>query len=390
MSIILIRFFLSGKYPLFLAGGLARALPPLSDCLKEEQKNGGTVKTPLSNTGFSLQTQAEAIRPTALFHWIQGVVTIPSARLKEFVDFCLASSQGVPTYTPGQGRFCGVYWDNTIVSSCKALFLYKPDSLFSGYYRLLFSFTGSWCERLCLRDQVRLIMGLYHHWGANFTRIDVKYRIPSDMIDLKGLYELGRSGQIKGCRPTSIKMDVSPYPDGKGESYSVYFGASGSDSRTVFYDPYVKHGVKDACDIETRLFDGKALEFAKNLVEYLPLGFEIEDAARFLAAVAVGQISFIDRQSSKNVTRAKFLPFWQKIVDSASGSLKIWSERIPRTFERSRKWIKKQVLPTIAALMVLSGNHDLFFAELKTEVLRSIPRISSEHLALIEESLQFL
>jgi hypothetical protein len=313
-----------------------------------------------------------------MVHWVQGVAVVPDVR--RFVQFVLSFTGGVPVWKQGQGKTRGRRWDNTCSSTCGTTFLWIEQE--GGFSRVWLSLPGSACERMSVRDSVRLITGLFCHYQLGFTRIDAKIRISASLLSTETAYHYGRErGDIKGCR----KVWRIQSPDRLDrDSQTVYFGSYQSDSQTRIYDPFEKHDVIGATDIEAELCDEKAQEFAGMLAS-LPKGFEDNDAAQIIAAAAIGQITFINRDVSNRAGRCPTYSWWQAIIDLVGGSIKIFVGRHIKTFEKTIAWHKKAVFASLAAIGLAFGDNYLL-QYIKREIANVKDKLSPEWLALVEEA----
>lgn len=335
------------------------------------QKNNA--RTPLGNTGFNCQ--AGAITP--MIHWVQGVTI--TRDLKPFVKFITDFTRGEVVWKWGQGRFKGRYWDNTVMSTCGAMWLY--NKLESGFYRIWFSISGSALERMSLDDSRKLITGLSCHYQVGFTRIDAKIRVPSWLISPAFAWEQGVKGNFSGVK--KLPSETTSFASDGYKSQTVYFGSSDSDSRTRIYDPREKHKVEGCTDIEAQLNDGKAIAFAQIIAD-LPVTCSSEDFAQIVASAAVGQITFIDRSSGQRAARCPVLAQWAKLLDWIGGSLKIYAGRAVKSFDKVKAWFSKQVAPSLSALGNAFGD-DAVFAWVWDELVRAKTRVSPELNALVLE-----
>ena len=299
--------------------------------------------------------------------WFQGTCLCARENLKIIIPYLVAFTGGQPIYLPNQGKFMGCYWDNSVKSSCGFMALWKsadPRDPDCPIIKLWLSFPGSSlarCSRLFefLHLFASSMPGLKNpndslFWDFIPTRIDVKSRSSSDHLKFQDILDAVAAGNYSGCgtSPKSITLSASGLAGGKFYP-TLYMGSPQSDSMTRFYDPFIKHGIEGAIDIEIQLKDSKAIAFLQELQPYQPSD-DPDSWLQILAAVSLGQISFIDRLSGDRPSRCDLLPFWHKFLEMVCSSpIKIFPVRPIKTFEKSLKWIEKQVIATFAAIQEL-------------------------------------
>lgn len=340
-------------------------------------------EAPYGNTGFEGQEPDYSTFGTTTHHWIQGVAIVPD--LENFVKFCtrFGSSGAAVIWRPGQGQYKGRQWYNSAQSTDGTQFLW--NNLDGGMFRVWFSIPGGACERISGREQVRLIVGLRRHFKAGFTRIDVKVRVSKDIISAEECLTHARAGNYGIVQTHSYTVSLKPNGD---ESITVYFGASGSDSRTRIYDPEVMHGVQGCTDIEVQLQDDKSNKYA----DYLCDMFDSDDGsssdddelALFMASTAVGQMKLVDRKVNDRLDRCPPIPAWERLIDYIGGSIRMIASRPVKTFDKFLSFCKRNVWRTMAAYVEAVGFNDVMNM-LRDEISEARFNLTSEHLSLIEE-----
>ena len=372
-------------------------------------------KNPHSNTGFNGNDGPDdkALAPTALtfptdcveagLDWLQGTCLCLKENLQIVIPYLLAFTGGQPIYLPDQGRFMGVYWDNTVNSSCGFMALWKspnPTDPECPVIKMWISFPGSSlarCSRLfeLLHFFASSMPGLLPPsdailWDFIPTRIDVKSRSSSDHLQFQDILDAVAAGNFTGCgnSPKSITLSASGLAEGKFYP-TLYMGSPQSDSMTRFYDPFIKHVIEGAIDIEIQLKDSKAIAFLHDFRNWRSSD-DPDHWLQILAAVSLGQISFIDRSSADRPCRCKLLSFWHNFLTMVCSSpIKIFPTRPIKTFEKSLRWIEKQVFPTLHSIQLLWPNQFEEWLEYLLDKLRLSPELSSLIFEALEHNISF-
>lgn len=206
-------------------------------------------------------------------------------------------------------------------------------------------------------DNVREVFDLILHCGW-FTRLDVAI----DDIGTKffSCAALHKYLEMR-CYVAKFKRwddYVSKDASGNYTGYTIYLGSKeNSDMFIRVYDKYLEQCRKQelTCDSWVRwemvLKDEKADIFAMYIIDKLDIGY----CAR---TVLSGYMRLIVKDDI-NRSRCSTLPKWQRFIDTVDAA-SLCLSRAPKTVSRSRNWIDRQVLPTLAGL-IRAYNGDMSF-----------------------------
>lgn len=200
-----------------------------------------------------------------------------------------------------------------------------------------------------LRSLYRVILN-----GGWFTRMDIaiddlgcSYFSCDEVTKLlkKELY-------VSNFRKWEIDMTYEKGGDGIG--YTIYMGSRKASQMFLrVYDKKLEQKAKkDIEDLpdwvrwELELKDERADEFAK----YVERG---QDFGIVAMSVLNNYLRFINRDN-ENVSRCSTLKKWDRFVNHV-GRLKLSSPRGEKSVEKSREWIDRQCMPTIAGLVMANG-----------------------------------
>lgn len=187
-----------------------------------------------------------------------------------------------------------------------------------------------------------------------FTRIDVsvddvgcRYFYCDEVTELlkKELY-------VSNFRKWEV--DMSYEKGGHGLGYTIYMGARKvSDMFLRVYDKKLeqqnKNGVDNLPDWvrwELELKDERADVFAK----YIERG---DNFGVVVMSILKNYVRFINRDN-ENVTRCSTLEKWEKFTNYV-GRLRLVAVKSEKTVEKSKEWIRRQCMPTIAGLVMANG-----------------------------------
>ncbi len=190
--------------------------------------------------------------------------------------------------------------------------------------------------------------------GAKFTRVDIAYDEMSYCRNDINYYpydvlELYEGGYVS----TNVKSASVRYnSDGAGGS-SLYFGSRSSDCMLRIYDKQVEQEMKTGSVFPFWVrweFELKH-EYADNFVKDYLL-FDISSSYFGL----LGKFLRIVDRTSDNVTRCETNKKWLQFLRFVDRDVVLYKKRAEPTLDDSAKWIAKQVVPTLLAVAMVSGN----------------------------------
>ena len=149
-----------------------------------------------------------------------------------------------------------------------------------------------------------------------------------------------------------VESEVS----GRKTGHTVYFGSRTSDIFLRVYDKQLERNRKLSATgthvdnpwvrWELELKNDRAVSVSKMLTSGIPLG-----------AVSVGVLGHYMRMielDDINRSRCSTYPVWADFMDGVS-SLKITVPKYEKTMDEKKTWIKRQVMPTLAAVILADG-----------------------------------
>jgi hypothetical protein len=261
-----------------------------------------------------------------------------------------------------------------------------PSQSKSAEYHYWISVSGTSCERAGLKNCFHIIRQLNSlSETVNWTRTDSKVRLGTawqnefTLDDLKAIIDEKETiRNWVGPISAHYQFHVENYTD--YQSQTLYFGSTGSDKMTRFYDPFDTHGCH-GMDIEAQLKDTCASTFVGHLLDLGDDPTE-QEIAMIVSSTALGQVAFIDRSKSlDHAYRCPNLPWWEKLLNSplSYGALRIASIKLKPSLERTKVWFKKQVAVSAAMLVELNPE---FFWEVISE---AFDRFTPFHHSLMNE-----
>lgn len=151
-------------------------------------------------------------------------------------------------------------------------------------------------------------------------------------------------------------MLLNPKSQVRKTGHTVYFGSRTSDIFLRVYDKQLERNRKLSASgthidnlwvrWELELKNDRAVSVSKMLTSGIPLG-----------AVAVGVLGHYMRMielDDINRSRCSTHSVWADFMDGIS-SLKITVPKYEKTMDEKKTWIKRQVMPTLAAVILADG-----------------------------------
>lgn len=352
---------------------------------------GTGFQTPLSDTGSPAGQQNLLAYP----HWIQGVIDNDILRdyeepLTEVVSYLTSFTKGVATRYDGS-VFMGVNWDGFVKSTCGTKVWYRRNEETDRVNKILLSIPGQVCERIGGHGSGILIQSLQHCYGVRFTRLDNKLSVPKRCFSRDDLLSAIQKRAYTGVRaePETYTRHVFDSDGNYAPDDTFRFGSLSSDSYVKIYDSTRMHpDDPNKWHIEVTHKDGEAEEVG---LEYLNIDKNDAKAfAQLSADLATSKVRFTDPEAKH--TRKSNSPtvhWWATLLEQVQSRVIKPRRATPvKSFQRSKKWIEKQVAQTITAMAVAFGTNDLF--DYLAKVIRETkPRLSDDWHALAEEYLYF-
>lgn len=305
---------------------------------------------PYSNTGVIWTSWT-----TLGIDWLSG--TFPSAGTKanlRVMWLCEKYFDDRLEYvTDPTGQAVGSRWYRFLLTGPSGIRLETsartmPDD--SAKQHSLIIFPGSALSTLTYQQAYNLIQDLVAI-GWSPSRVDLKLDDFRKLLRPEVVQHAFSSRNIKGFRKGKLvaPLDVGCQLDSSAST--MYLGRRGKQGAGKYVRVYRKDlesdGTIDSCRLELELSGDKS----KDCIVALS-AVDIDEWPRVILGYITAAVEFLDKSVSTRADRCPRLPWWEKIVDKIS-PVPFSPRVIKRSFERSLKWIKDQVLPTLA--MVLNG-----------------------------------
>ena len=195
--------------------------------------------------------------------------------------------------------------------------------------------SGSYFENLSLTNQELLVRDLSAKDGVKITRIDLSIDDYVGIIPRKEMIEAYEMGNHSGFQKMSVTESKDKFNDAK--MITAYFGSRRSNSFTRIYDRYDSESKTYYMRQEVELKGNKAKEAIKELIKGV-------NFAKTIGSLVLGQIDFVNRYKPYG-EREKI----DKVLKGCT-PIKVKSEKIVRTPQKTLKWVNKQCVKTLVAM----------------------------------------
>lgn len=199
--------------------------------------------------------------------------------------------------------------------------------------------------------------------NGHVTRLDIAIDdIGSIYFSTDDVYKLYSNTQVVS-KFRNMRNVVESEVSGRRTGHTIYFGSRTSDIFLRVYDKQLERNKKLAASgvcvdnpwvrWELELKNDRAISVSKMLIAGIPLG-----------AAAVGVLGHYIRMielDDINRSRCSTYPVWADFIDGIS-SLKITVPKYEKSMDEKKSWIQRQVMPTLAAV-ILSDGGSLEFIE---------------------------
>jgi len=208
--------------------------------------------------------------------------------------------------------------------------------------------------------------------GFKYTRVDLAFDDVDGALDLGVIWEALHAGDV-ACRwkRTNFKR-IHGVTKAAGET--IFLGSRKSNVVVRIYDKAAEQGIEDHhwIRVEIELKDKRAGAMVDKL---------LEDGPTAALAVLRSCLEFKEAGTEGNITRRKPAVWWVAFLDGIEKSrLSLPPET--RSLEKVRKWLFRQVAPSVALVSRAEGGGvDWLYALLK----EGDERLKPDQLALISE-----
>jgi hypothetical protein len=319
-------------------------------------------KTLVRNTGYDSQGTVKQLLSDGLevgIDYFRGTVWLDSQEAVEhlmegiarLLDDCLI-------WEYNQGSFMGKQWQHRGRSIKGVSWWWSNPGDGQAKAHLLISMSGRVMSQIPVREFWGFCRDILALINFKVTRLDIcidDYFKRLNELDIKKAAEVGNFAIVK---------TISPYRTHKKggfvEGFTWYFGSKNSDNFARFYDKAVESkGEIDSYRLEGQFADEKAHLIWKQWLAIPDSDFD-DISPRFLSGSVLGLVEFTDRLNGKggrekNISRMNRLPWWQQFIEACGAHIRHSVARPDTSLDRAKKWIEKQVMPTLAVIQKAMG-----------------------------------
>lgn len=332
-------------------------------------------ETPPSNTGVKLPEE----QLKAGIDWL--AVTFPRVRFSEvsqlveslFSEPLVRQSHGWKFYTESYRSPQGVLLADRRMegdSLCPEAYLSIPAS----------------CLGLLQLEGQGLLFATLYELGARSSRLDARIDDYGKTITIEKVEEAVRSGNVAHFK--NFRFIESGSIAGSGTGRTIEFGARGKRGSGKFlriYDKSVEsRGHIDCIRVELELSGARSRDCFAILAQTPP-----ELWPELIGGWIKSAIAFVDRSVSDKLYRCPLLSWWAELVDRFS-ELSLSVDRPTKSIEKVKKWLQKQVAPSLALILnYLRGESefDIWFYELLSQ---GESRLNAMHRSMLSQNEVFI
>ena len=214
--------------------------------------------------------------------------------------------------------------------------------------------------------------------GGNFTRLDLALDDHYGYWSMRIVEKKVKRGEVvsKFKRATQIKkIDLET---GETVGSTVYFGSGSSRIQIRMYDKRKEQMGKKDIDpeklpevwnrVEIEARDERAQAIAAMIAQDVPAGVVIRGILKYY-------VRFVVRGTDKKRCRWKTVRWWKKFLDDVEPLRLVEKGEIDATIEKRVAWVKRQVAPSLAAIIkAMDGEMTVIYDAIKEGMERLKPR----------------
>ena len=175
--------------------------------------------------------------------------------------------------------------------------------------------------------------------GAQFSRVDVAIDDRSGLVTVAKVREAEWVGRARGMYDTSSRGK-----DRVCTGETVYFGRRVSDTFVRIYNKALEQGVEgDWTRVEVECKRKRAHLMAEAVAS--------GDLGEVVRGFLMGHLRFVEAVADTNRDRWPLLDWWSEFLQGVQ-ALRLTVGKPSVSLERSVAWVRRQVAPTLAALVV--------------------------------------
>lgn len=334
------------------------------DLSQSEQNCSFSVSTLQCNTGSNSQNGQQVGTNADLevrLDWLRLTChPLNEDWMKQMVEAVLRVFKTSGIWKEGVGCLSGVHWQSSGRSPNGILWFWNAPREDGGDWHLMLQIPGSVLKLVDVRQVWELCRFLVDVFNVKATRVDIALDDYARRITADQLQQAAENRDFARVR------DITEWRkyrlNRKEEGWGYYCGSLKSLMYLLIYDKLVQSkGEIDSIRLEGRFEDRYAHALFLEWLSIPPDQFDMV-SPQFLAGKVMGMIQFVDRSNygrtgkkEKNVNRLKLLPWWQEFLSAVGCQLRHSVARVDTTFERMKKWMEKQVMPSMAVARKVMG-----------------------------------
>lgn len=338
-----------------------------------------------------LDTQSEG-NLCAIIDWLE--FTVHNYNLHDTIIYLLELEEDAFTKIPG-GK--NGYKNQKLWNEGNIFILYNddPENDRMGIHVIM---SGTGCryyeQNKNLRKMIANVMAIEHLY--KFTRIDIAIDDRSGkLINFNKIAKSEDQGTISSLWYKTTYLREKRIQDGVVLGKTLYFGSKKSKIFMRIYDKHLEQQKRlqhnkreDATPLKehvdwTRLEIVFREERAQLLSRYL---LETDDIGLLLKGTLKNYIRFLQKprkSTDMRKRRWKTAPWYEKLLGNV-GKLKLTTKPADKSIEEMKEWLKKQISPTIAAIMAANEGDTDWLYEL---IVNGSTRLKAKHKQAIAQYL---
>lgn len=258
-----------------------------------------------------------------------------------------------------------------------------PHEAKDGVGKLLIQINGKSLAPLNMFERVDIIHTFESVPGARCTRIDPALDDYQYIVTEEQLHDAQDKGNFSGFSKCGF---YSSRRRNTRAGYTFTFGSRKSGYYLRIYDKCAESNGEKVClrwELEAK--QGRSEEIAKLIASCI--GYNEQQLQQLIVDLITGSIKFIERRdNTNNLDRMKPLQWWVDfLVLLAAAPLKFALPKPERTLEKSKAWLNRQVVTTLAVCSEVMGPNEFprFIRELVSD---GLTRFTSYHDAVVAQA----
>jgi phage replication initiation protein len=268
----------------------------------------------------------------------------------------------------------------------KGRYGYKGQKV-SGHISVLFNGTddmgvhvilsGWGCREYEVSSTILELMDRIMLYDGNCTRIDMAMDDKTgEIIPFEKIKKSIRQGYVSSRWKTSAEYIKRKLNDGEIIGQTVTVGSRKSKMFMRIYDKAMEQGIESPwIRIEMEIRAERAEKLQNILL------FE-DNIGRVYARIINNYIRFLEPSSDSNRSRWPTAPWWENLIREI-GKLSLTRKPADRTVEDVREWVKQQVGPSLALLVLADGGA---VDDIIATIVEGQSRLKEKHMRILSNS----